>query len=106
MWKYDKTVNLEEISKNDTPTIIIKHSNRCSISSMALDRLLTIEQELNTASKVVFLDVLANRLVARKITDDLGIRHESPQVIIISNGQVVYNQSHMSIRPTEILTHL
>ena len=73
---------------------------------MALNRILTIEKELNASSEVVLLDVVANRDVARKITADLGITHESPQVIIISDGKVVYQNSHMSIRPNEMLSHL
>lgn len=106
MWHYDQTVNLDEILASEKSTVIIKHSNRCSISSLALNRILTIEKELNTSSEVVLLDVVANRDVARKITADLGITHESPQVIIISDGEVVYQNSHMSIRPNEMLSHL
>lgn len=82
------------------PQVIFKHSTRCSISSMVLDRL---ERSAPPASTdFYFLDLIAHRNVSNKIAELFGVYHESPQVLIIKNGECVYDESHMGIRMDEI----
>ncbi|MDH4090458.1 MAG: bacillithiol system redox-active protein YtxJ [Cyclobacteriaceae bacterium] len=87
-----------------TPVLIFKHSNRCSISRVALDRL---ERKWNAEElgnlKLYFLDLLSYREISHKIASQFGVRHESPQVLVIENGQSVYNQSHWGIDYERIL---
>lgn len=83
--------------------LIFKHSTRCSISSAALSRL---ERSWNDSEmnhlKPYFLDVIASREVSNAVAADLGIRHESPQVLVIENGACVYDNSHMGIHYADL----
>jgi bacillithiol system protein YtxJ len=86
---------IKEESENQ-PVLIFKHSTTCSISAMALSRM-----ERNWSDqlgvKPYYLDLLANRAISNKIVSEFGIDHESPQVLLIRNGECVYDASHMSI---------
>lgn len=89
------------------PVLIFKHSTRCSVSSMSLDRLM---RNWKTADedKVVpyFLDLIANRSLSNQIEEEFNIPHESPQVILIKNGQSVYDTSHYGISYPEIMAQV
>ena len=83
------------------PQVIFKHSTRCAISSMAKNRL---ERNYQPADiDFYFLDLLAHRQLSHKVADIFKITHESPQVLLIRNGQCVYEESHSGITMDEIL---
>lgn len=93
---------LDNINKAsfDTPQVIFKHSTRCSISSMALNRL-----ERDTApSKTDFyyLDIIKYRAISNAIAERFNVYHESPQILVIKNGECVYDESHQGISMNEI----
>ena len=93
---------LDELVANSTnrPQVIFKHSTRCSISSMVLNRL-----ERETPPKgwdFYFLDLLAHRDISNAIAEKLQVHHESPQIILIKNTEVVMEDSHMSIQMGEL----
>ncbi len=93
---------LEEIKKRSLqkPQLIFKHSTRCSISTMAKSRL-----ERDTAPENVdfyFLDLLKHRNISNKIETDFMVHHESPQVLLIKNGDCIYEESHSGIAMDEI----
>lgn len=85
------------------PQVIFKHSTRCSISSVALQRLQKVSQPSDI--DFYFLDLLSYRNVSNKITQVFGIPHESPQVLVIRDGQCIYEESHMGISMNEIVEH-
>lgn len=98
--KLENETTLAEIRdlSQKQPVIIFKHSTRCPVSSMALDRLERNwdEEEMQTVSPY-FLDLLSYRNISNQIAESFGIAHESPQVLLIDNGKCVYNASHMGI---------
>ena len=106
MWKYSEELDTQALLQREQPVLIVKHSNSCSISSMALNRLVASQQNLDAASEVVLVDVIKNRSTSLRLADELGVRHESPQVILLSKGEVVYTASHFDIRPEKILSQL
>ncbi len=85
------------------PQVIFKHSTRCSISSVAKSRLDRAEAPGNT--DFYYLDLLSFRELSGKIAEVFQVGHESPQVLIIRNGECVYDESHTGIRMDEILAH-
>lgn len=88
---------------NERPVVLFKHSTRCNISSMALDRM-NAEASLNDSDVALYyLDLITYRNISNKISEVLGIRHESPQMIVLQNGEVVHHSSHGSIRPGAVL---
>lgn len=85
-------------SSFNKPVLLFKHSTRCSISSTALNRL-----ERGWGSEAAqnldayFLDLIAYRNLSNMIADKLGITHESPQALVVVDGQCIYDASHLGI---------
>ena len=83
------------------PQLIFKHSTRCSISSMAKNRLeRTIPPE---NIDFYYLDLISYRELSTKIAEDFDVFHESPQVILIKNGECSYDESHSGINMDDII---
>ena len=85
------------------PQLIFKHSTRCSISAVALQRLQKVAQPADI--DFYFLDLLSYRGLSNRIAETFKVRHESPQVLLIRDGDCVYEESHMGISMNEILDH-
>ena len=100
-WKQltsEEQLNELIVESAQKPVFIFKHSTRCSISSMSLDRLLRNWKE-EDATKITpyYLDLIAYRSLSNSVADRLGVPHESPQVVLIKNGEVTYHESHYGI---------
>ena len=74
------------------PVIIFKHSTTCPISSAAH------RQMSRVGAEVSLVVVQSARDVSNEIASRTGIRHESPQVIVLKNGEVVWSASHFDIQ--------
>lgn len=84
-----------------TPIIIFKHSTRCSISNMAKGRL---ERNFSPSEiEFYYLDLLQHRNISAMIAEQFNVHHESPQVLLIKNGECVYDESHNGIDMQEIM---
>ena len=80
------------------PVLLFKHSTRCSISATALNRLERgWGSEASTTLQAYFLDLITHRDVSNAIADKLGITHESPQALVVVDGQCVFDASHLGI---------
>lgn len=80
-----------------TPVLIFKHSTRCGVSRMALR---SFEKEFDIESNKIdlyFLDLLKYRAISSEISEKLGVYHQSPQVLLVKNEQVIYHDSHYQI---------
>lgn len=84
----------------EKPQVIFKHSTRCSISAVALQRLQRASQPSDV--DFYFLDLIVYRSISNKVAELFDVHHESPQVLIIRNGACVYDDSHMGISMDEI----
>lgn len=95
---------LVELSQQQ-PVLVLKHSTRCSISSMIKSRLEREAPEPLAAKdyQAFYLDLIQFRAVSNWIAQKFGIEHESPQVIVLENGKVVYHASHTAIHWDDIL---
>jgi bacillithiol system protein YtxJ len=49
-----------------------------------------------------FLDLIAHREVSNKIAEIFQIHHESPQLLLIKDGECVYETSHGQISAEEL----
>ena len=83
------------------PQVIFKHSTRCSISSVALQRLQKVEQPSDI--DFYFLDLIAYRSVSNQVSEVFKVYHESPQVLVIKDGNCIYDESHLSISMGDII---
>lgn len=107
-WKtLDKIEQIKEIKKESEtrPVLIFKHSTRCSISSMAWDRLQR-SWKPEDGEKLIpyYLDLISYRDVSNAVAKEFGVEHESPQAILIRNGLATYHTSHMAINYPEIIS--
>jgi bacillithiol system protein YtxJ len=95
---------LEDIVKqsNNVPCLIFKHSTRCSISSMAKSRLEKTWDFPEDEIKPYYLDLIAYRDVSNAIAEKFGVYHESPQALLIRNGECTYDASHLDISVQEL----
>lgn len=88
-----QTDELEQLlaRSHDTPVVLFKHSTTCPISSAAYKQMSQVENEV---SLVV---VQKARPLSSEIAERTGIRHESPQAIVLRNGEAVWTASHFDI---------
>ena len=97
---------IKEESK-EKPVVIFKHSTRCSISAAALARLeRSWKKEEMNGTNFYFLDLLTFRPLSLKVAEEFDVEHESPQLLLISNGECVFHSSHMSISYNEVKNQL
>lgn len=84
---------LEELFKlsESEPVVLFKHSTTCPISAAAYQQM---EQMTDQVSLIV---VQRSRDLSGEVEERTGIRHESPQAIILRKGQPVWHASHWKI---------
>jgi bacillithiol system protein YtxJ len=90
-----------KIKSADRPQVIFKHSTRCSTSAVVKGRLERSKEP--EAIDFYYLDLLNFRPVSNRISDLFRIDHQSPQVLLIRNGECVYDESHMGITMDDIV---
>ncbi|MGM0580289.1 MAG: bacillithiol system redox-active protein YtxJ [Bacteroidota bacterium] len=89
--------NIIEESKTN-PVVIFKHSTSCSISAMALNRLERSWKDNEMGEvKAYYLDLISYRDISNAVAEKFGVMHQSPQILLIKNGECVYDDSHMGI---------
>lgn len=88
------------------PQLIFKHSHRCSICFVARGNLENASQDILEYADMHFLNVVHNRDLSDLIASELDIRHESPQVILIEDREVIMHASHGNINGDKILDFL
>lgn len=73
---------------------VFKHSTRCSVSSMAKNR---VERHWDFDFPIYYLDLLQYRSVSNLIASKSNIEHQSPQLIVFREGKAIYDASHNGI---------
>ncbi len=82
--------------------VIFKHSTRCPLSAVVKNRLERGEQP--DQIDFYYLDLLNHRRISNKIVETFQIGHESPQILLIVKGECVYDESHVGITMSEIVS--
>ena len=84
--------------------VIFKHSTRCMISKTVLRNFeKQIESESVEFPKFYYLDLLNHRDISNEIAQKFSVVHQSPQIVVIENGQVIHHASHDNIDLSLIL---
>lgn len=89
------------VQSNINPQAIFKHSTRCNVSSIALQRLKGSKEK--AAVDMYYLDLLKYRSLSDKVTEVFKEHHQSPQVLLIKNGECVYTESHLGITMKDLV---
>lgn len=108
-WKNLDTVDKIDIiieNSKHKPQIIFKHSKTCGISQSAYDKLESGFALLEGKVDFHYLDLLSYRSVSNEVAEKTGVLHQSPQIILLENGKVVYTVTHLAINPEKIVEHL
>jgi len=89
---------LEELfeKSNEEPVVLFKHSVTCPISSGVYYEVSEVEADVN------LVIVQKARHISNEIATKTGIRHESPQAIVLKNGKAVYHASHYDITAQDV----
>jgi bacillithiol system protein YtxJ len=88
-----------EVSKTK-PIILFKHSTTCPISA-------NIFEEVSNVDSTIFLVVVQDsRELAKAIAEKTGIKHESPQAIVVKDGKSIYHASHYDITAEDLTYYL
>lgn len=76
------------------PIVIFKHSPTCGISAQAFESISEWLARSSPGAEFFVLTVQSSRALSAAIAQKFGIRHESPQALVIEDGQVVWHGSH------------
>jgi thioredoxin 1 len=81
--------------------LVYKHSSTCDLSLMAameVGRFVSARQDV----PVHTLDVHADRAACQQVERDTGIRHESPQILLVRGDEVLWHASHRRVTSAAI----
>ena len=82
---------------HDLPLLLFKHSQSCGTSFEALDELLAHQAERSDRVRYAMVTVQQDRGLSQAIASRFNVRHETPQVILVRDGQAVWTASHFRI---------
>ena len=76
----------------EAPVLLFKHDPVCSISIVAYHELRRLDEP------IPLVDVSRSHALSRLIATQTGVKHESPQLIVLRNGAAVWSASHYAIK--------
>jgi bacillithiol system protein YtxJ len=80
------------------PLLLFKHSYSCGISAEALDELVDhLNSQRPESIRYAMITVQTHRDVSNAVATKLGIRHETPQALMVRDGRVVWTASHFRV---------
>ena len=80
------------------PIFIFKHSTQCPINARAAYRTNQfLEDAPESTPKFYFVKVIERRPVSLQIAEKTGVKHESPQLLLIDDGKAVWDSDHEEI---------
>lgn len=85
---------LVEASKQ-RPVALLKHSIACPVSARGQREFVKLEGP--DAPPLYAVVVQYARDLSDHIAEALGVRHETPQVLLVKDGEAVYHASHFDI---------
>ena len=98
---FSRITDVTELEKlidrsKERPVVIFKHSLTCPISAGAFERMQSYDGDVD------LVEIQRARPLSDEIAQRLGVRHESPQIIIVRNGQVLWDASHFQITADKV----
>jgi bacillithiol system protein YtxJ len=96
--------SLDRLIRESTvhPLVIFKHSRSCGVSAEALDELREHVRGASSGTRYAMITVQTHRDLSNAVSARLGIRHETPQAILIRDGRAVWTASHWRVNATEL----
>jgi bacillithiol system protein YtxJ len=97
-FRIDNRATLDSLltDSRERPVIVFKHSNACGISARAYREMEKIDGPVN------IVEVQTARDISREFAMLTGVRHETPQVIVLRDGKAVWNASHFEVTASDV----
>lgn len=93
---------ISQIKLQEGYSLIFKHSTRCSVSLMAKRRFEMDWSAIPEHTSLYFLDLISHRNISAEIAETFQVQHESPQILLIKNGDCILDASHSDISAEEV----
>ena len=95
---------LDDIAQESTirTQVIFKHSTTCGVSRMVLNMLQKNPAYSKNTMDFYFLDLHRHRDISNEIARKFQVLHQSPQLLVIRNGQTVAHDSHGGINAIDL----
>ncbi|GGD64172.1 bacillithiol system redox-active protein YtxJ [Paenibacillus nasutitermitis] len=103
MPQYNEITTIEEWNSalegsSNRPLVVFKHSTTCPVSSNAYEEFNKyLENNPETNADYVLVKVIESRPVSNQIAEDVSVKHESPQIIMIKNKEKYWSATHWAI---------
>jgi bacillithiol system protein YtxJ len=95
---------INAIKNQEGYSVIFKHSTRCSISMMVKKRFELDWDKLPESVNLYFLDLIKHRDLSSQIAAEFCVHHESPQLLLIKDGECVLDLSHGEVSVEEAMS--
>ena len=84
--------------------LILKHSRSCSVSFFAKQNLDSVSPEEWPEMDRSMVEVVQHRPISQYLAAKTSVRHESPQVLVVANSEVIWHGSHSDVNKMNIQT--
>ncbi len=84
-------------ASDERPLLLFKHSYTCGVSAEALDELIAHLNAQPADVHYAMVTVQTHREVSNAVSQRLGVRHETPQALLVREGRVVWSASHFRV---------
>lgn len=101
IWELESEADLDRVLETGT-VVLYKHSTACWISSMTWNHIRRFAKK-SPEVNVGVVRVIEDRVISEAIAERFAIRHESPQAIVVSDGEPVWHASHLKITTSALL---
>lgn len=92
------------VRSQEKPQVIFKYSNHCYLSEVVFGRLQ--KDCCPEQMDFYFLDLVAYCNISDKVSETFNVAHQSPQILVIRDGECILDESHSEISLEEILEHV
>jgi bacillithiol system protein YtxJ len=91
------------IRSQEKPQVIFKYNNNCPQSELILQSL----QNKCCPENIdfYFLDLSSHKNISDQVTEIFDVYHRSPQILLIKDGECIFQESNSDISIEEILEH-
>jgi bacillithiol system protein YtxJ len=90
-------------ASEERPLLLFKHSYTCGVSAEALDELVAHLNDQPADVQYAMVTVQTHRDVSNAVAKKLGVRHETPQALLIRDGRVVWSASHFRVTANAVV---
>ncbi|WP_096202649.1 bacillithiol system redox-active protein YtxJ [Bacillus sp. FJAT-45350] len=102
--KLDDYTQFKELVESTNKLFLLKNSTTCPVSTEAFNEFKKFSDE-NEGETFYYLNVQDARPLSNQIAEDYQVKHESPQVLLFSNGAVSWHDSHWKVT-SKLLTEV